>query len=147
METKTEECIKICNELLRGEISAVETYDQALEKYADTPVALELSRIRSEHSMSAGLLASNILDMGGEPDKDSGAWGSFANTIQGTANLFGQGSAIESLQKGEEKGRSDYEDALKDNDVMAECKVMIREELLPPIREHIATLESISKAS
>jgi hypothetical protein len=29
----TEHCIKVCNSLLRGEISAVETYDKAIEKY------------------------------------------------------------------------------------------------------------------
>ncbi len=145
MNTTTEECIKVCNSLLRGELSAIETYDQALEKYAETPAAAELGRIRSEHSLAAARLASNVREMGGEPDKESGAWGSFANAVQGTANLFGAGSAMESLQKGEEKGRRDYQAALKDDDVMTDCKIMIEEELLPPIVSHISALEALQQ--
>lgn len=147
MNTTTEECIKVCNSLLRGELSAVETYDQALEKYADTPEALELSRIRSDHSLAAGRLAASVREMGGEPDKDSGAWGTFANAVQGTANLFGEGSALESLQRGEEKGRSDYQDALSNDHVMPEHKLMIREELLPSVMNHIAALDALQQHS
>lgn len=147
MNATIEECIKACNSLLRGELSAIETYDQALEKYADTPAALELSRIRSDHSLAAGRIASCVREMGGEPDKDSGAWGTFASTVQGTANLFGAGSAIESLQKGEEKGRSDYQDALASDKVMQEHKTLIREELLPPVMNHIAALEALQQHS
>lgn len=73
MNATTEECIKICNSLLRGELSAIETYDQALEKYADTPAANELSRIRSDHSHAAARLATNVREMGGEPENESGA--------------------------------------------------------------------------
>lgn len=147
MNATTEECIKVCNSLLRGELSAIETYDQALEKYADTPAANELSRIRSDHSHAAARLATNVREMGGEPENESGAWGSFANAVQSTANLFGAGSAIESLQKGEEKGRRDYQDALADDDVMTDCKTMIREELLPPIMNHIAALENLQQTA
>ncbi len=58
--------------------------------------------------------------MGGDPDKDSGAWGIFATTVQGAANLFGEDSAIHSLSQGEEMGRRDYEAALADEHVMEE---------------------------
>ena len=44
-----EECIKTCNSLLRGELSAVETYAKAIEKYPETPATAELTRIQSEH--------------------------------------------------------------------------------------------------
>ena len=71
----------------------------------------------------------------------------FANAVQGTADFFGPGSAIESLQKGEEAGRKDYQEALTDEEVMPECKEMIREELLPPVIEHIACLEKLEHAA
>ncbi len=139
-------CIDVCNGLLRGELSAVETYGQAIEKYAGSPVTGELRRIRSEHSKSATRLSANVRDMGGEPEKDSGVWGIFATAVQGAANLFGKHSAIEALQRGEEAGRKDYQDALLDDEVMIDCKRMIREDLLPPVIEHIVCLDKLEHA-
>jgi hypothetical protein len=145
MNQTNEKCIEVCNSLLRGELSAVETYGQAIEKHAASPVAEELRRLRIEHTQAAERLSANVRSMGGVPDTGSGAWGAFAATVQGTANLFGPGSAIESLQRGEESGRKDYQDALVDDDVMPECKTMIREELLPRTIAHIAALETLSQ--
>lgn len=143
-----EHCIDICNGLLRGERSAVETYDQALEKYADEPaVVSELTRIRGEHAEAVRELEGNVRSMGGTPEDSSGAWGAFANTVQGAANLFGAGSALEALQQGEKAGMGDYEKALENEDVMPECKGLIRAKLLPPLREHISTLEALQKAA
>jgi hypothetical protein len=146
-ESKTthDHCINVCNGLLRGEISAVETYGQALTKYAGTSAASTLARIRDEHIRAVECLTANVQKMGGEPAADAGAWGMFASLVQGTANLFGPGSAIESLQKGEDVGRNDYQVALADPQVMTECKAMIREELLPQVMNHIATLEGLEE--
>ncbi len=139
-------CIKVCNGLLRGELSAVETYTQAIDKHGSSIAAAELRRIRSEHSLSANLLSANVREMGGEPDKDSGAWGIFATAVQCAANLFGPDSAIDSLRRGEETGHSDYQEALLDGDVMDDCKRMIRERLLPRVTHHISTLEGLERA-
>lgn len=145
MNDLTESCIKACNSLLRGELSAVETYAQAIRKYSDLPISEDLRTIRTEHVNSAQILSSNVREMGGEPENDSGSWGVFAKAVQGAANLFGADSAIESLKRGEESGRNDYESALKSDDVMESCKDMIRDRLLPPIHAHIATLEALER--
>jgi len=146
MSNTNQHCIDICNSLLRGELSAVETYTQAIEKYPTDPKVSELQSIRREHVEASAILTQNVRSMGGIPDTDSGAWGVFAKTVQGTANFFGAGSAVESLLQGEESGRHDYENALNDDKVMVECKVMIREELLPKVRQHIARLEQLQHA-
>jgi len=143
--TANEDCIKSCNSLLRGELSAVETYSKAIEKYPATPVTAEFTRIQTEHRESANKLAANIREMGGVPDTDSGAWGVFAKSVQGAANLFGTGSAIESLQRGEEHGRNEYRDALENEDVMDSCKRLIRNELLPKVDNHIKVLERLEE--
>ncbi len=135
--------IHACNSLLRGELSAVETYNQAIEKFSGDPACGELTRIRNEHTEAANKLRANVLSMGGEPSTDSGAWGVFAKAIQGSANFLGEQSALQSLQKGEEHGRNDYERAVDSGDVLPECKQMIRTELLPKIRSHIAALERL----
>lgn len=144
METNSA-CIDVCNKLLRGELSAVETYSLAINRYVGKPAATELQRIRSEHALSAATLSQNVRDMGGTPTEDSGAWGAFAKTVQSAANLFGAESAISSLQTGEEHGRDDFEAALKNDDVMPECKEMIQSELLPRIHHHIATLQRLEE--
>lgn len=143
LTTNHEHCIDVCNSLLRGELAAVETYGQAIGKHSGARVTEELRRIRADHSRSANMLSANVREMGGEPDKDSGAWGLFATAVQAAANLFGADSAIDALRKGEVACRSDYQEALLDDDVMADCKLMIREELLPPVIEHIATLDKL----
>ena len=50
------------------------------------------------------------------------------------------------LQQGEEHGVSEYEEALEDKSIDAEIKEVIRDELLPPLREHIATLQSLTES-
>ena len=145
MENPQEYCIKVCNSHLRGELSAVETYSQAIDKHGSSAADGELRRIRSEHSLAANLLSANVRDMGGDPDSDSGAWGLFATAVQSAANLFGPDSAIDSLRRGEEAGRDDYQEALLDPDVTADCKRLIREELLPRVIRHISTLEGLER--
>jgi len=142
----SEHCIEVCNSLLRGELSAIETYGQAIHKFTDTRALDELRRIRTEHIESAHRLSTSVREMGGTPETSSGAWGTLATTVQGAANLFGTGSAMESLQRGEEMGRNGYEEAMRDDGVMPEMKVMIRDELLPSTGRHIAALERLARS-
>ena len=144
---ETEHCIDVCNRLLRGERSAIETYDQALEKYGSDPAAETLRGVRDEHARAVATLEENIRSMGGEPDGEAGAWGVFANTVQSAANLFGTNSALEAIETGEKAGKSDYENALEDEDVMSGCKQMIRSSLLPKVKEHIDTLNQLQEAA
>jgi bacterioferritin (cytochrome b1) len=138
-------CIRICNSLLRGELSAVETYSLAINRYTGKPAVTELQKIRTEHALSAARLSQNVREMGGTPDEESGAWGVFAKVVQGAANLFGEESALESLKKGEEKGKSDYEAALEGEEMMSSHKEIVRSELLPRINHHIAALDRLEK--
>lgn len=141
--TTHQHCISVCNGLLRGEHSAVATYSQVIDKFAGLPVIDELRRIREDHTHSVNRLAANVREMGGVPEMDSGAWGIFATAVQGAANLFGRDSALESLQRGEEAGRQDYQAALLDDEVMADCKLMIREDLLLRVIDHISALDRL----
>ncbi len=143
----SDHCIAICNKLLRGERSAVETYDQAITKCTDEPVLAELHRLRGEHSFSVSTLETNVRAMGGQPDDSSGLWGAFANAVQGTANALGADFALEVLQSGEKSGQLDYEEALSDDSVIPECKTLIRSELLPKLQEHIDALERLQQVA
>src|SRR4051812_18367701 len=122
---------KTLNALLRGEISATETYNQALEKFAGQPEEAELRRIRDEHREAANTLRHHVRDHGGEPSTGSGWWGTWAKCVEGTAKLFGKSAALKALKEGEEHGVKDYQGALDDADMAADCKELIRTRMLP----------------
>lgn len=144
--TQTEHCIDICNSLLRGEISAVETYTQAIEKFRDEPEVSLLEDIRRDHVESANRLRQNIHTMGGQPSNDSGAWGTWAKGVEGAAKLMGDSAALKALIEGEEHGEKDYRRALDNEDMLPDCKEMVRTHLLPPLLRHINTLRGLRKA-
>jgi len=145
-QNNNESCIAICNSLLAGEISAVETYGQAIEKFAGEITCDTLNHSRDRHAENVAKLRENVVQMGGEPATDSGLWGEFAKTIEGAAKLLGKTAALGALQAGEKHGHNEYESALESDDVMPECKLMIRNELLPKIernQELLAKLQDI----
>ena len=137
------ECIRMCNSLLQGELSAIETYSNAIHKHGAEPPTARLMQFRDDHIESANLLRENVKSMGGEPDRNSGAWGSFAKSIQKAASLFGENSTLQALQEGEEHGRNEYHEALESRHVLPDCKDLIRTRLLPPIERHISALKAL----
>jgi hypothetical protein len=143
--THSDHCIDVCNSLLRGEISAVETYTQAMEKFKGEAEASVLSDLRRDHIKSADRLRGNVTDMGGVPTTDSGAWGTWAKMVQGAAKLMGDTAALKALLEGEEHGEKQYREALDDDEVLPGCKEMIRTELLPRQLSHISTLRGLTK--
>lgn len=144
--TQTDHCIDVCNSLLRGEISAVETYTQAIDKFRQEAEVSILEDIRREHVSSANRLRETVHEMGGSPSNDSGAWGTWAKMVEGAAKLMGNTSALKALLEGEEHGEKEYEAALADDDVMLQHKEIIRTELLPRQRRHISTIRGLTQA-
>lgn len=105
--------ISTLNELLRGELSAVETYDMALPLITEDPAALsDLRACRSSHLDRVALLRKAVLQAGGEPIDSSGAWGAFARVVEGGAKALGATTAVKTLEKGEEHGLREYEELL-----------------------------------
>lgn len=129
------------NSLLRGEISATETYQQALAKVGNEPGAVDLRRLHAEHRDAANTLRKHVHIFDDKPDQGSGAWGAFTKTVEGVAKLFGNKTALKALKEGEEHGLHAYENALDDPDVSEFVKALISHKLLPQTREHIAALD------
>jgi Domain of unknown function (DUF2383) len=142
MENK-QQCIDVCNSLLRGELSAIETYTQAIDKFGNDPENSALDGIRGEHEANASALRQHIVEMGAEPAGSSGAWGGFATAIEGAAKVLGRSPALGVLQQGEEHGIERYREALANEGVMEDIKVTIRQQLLPSLNEHVAALQRI----
>src|SRR5579872_3366281 len=62
------------NSLLRGEISATETYTQAVQKFSGQPEEMEIRRMRDEHRDACNALRHHIHQHGATPDTHSGSW-------------------------------------------------------------------------
>lgn len=142
-----EDGAKVLDNLLRGEISAAETYKLALEGVREQrkPEALDIRAIELEHGEAIRSLRRLVLQCGGKPSDHSGPWGFWAKAVEGTAKLFGDKAALKALKEGEEHGMKSYERALEDELMPLAGRDLIRGKLLPQTRAHVAKLDHIMR--
>lgn len=124
-----EKTVDTLNSFLRGEISAIETYGQAIDKIGDPTLSGRLRVISQEHERQAAKLRNQISQLGGQPTSTSGPWGSFAKVVEGGAKVFGVKAALAALEEGEDHGLKLYRDNLEDLDATA--RSFVQNELLP----------------
>ena len=139
-----ESTIDQLNSFLRGEISAVETYRQAMEKVKDVRAVTTLEECQTSHARRVANLREFITRLGGTPSTDSGAWGSFAKLVEGGAAALGDQAAIAALEEGEDHGLRDYRDELEDLD--AEARRLVEQQLLPEQERTHGALSTLKKA-
>jgi len=92
----------------RGEMSAVETYRQAIQATRNERVRARLRRNLASHIGRVQLLRRRIAELGGQPPESSGPWGAFAKVVEGAASAIGDKPALTMLAEGESYGLSDY---------------------------------------
>lgn len=96
----------------RGELSAIEAYEGALEKFAGQPEEATLLRLQGEHSRAAKRLREAIHGHGGVVPEGSGAWGAFASVIERLASLLNDEVPLQVLHRGEAVGSEGYKKLL-----------------------------------
>jgi hypothetical protein len=105
----TKSSVDKLNEFLRGEMSAVETYQMALDKIQGSSATRdELMVNLKSHQDRVIALQDAIVALGGTPAKSSGPWGAFAKIVEGAARMLGEKAAIDVLEEGEDHGLKDY---------------------------------------
>lgn len=137
------------NRCLRSELSAIETYRQALDRDRNQFGAeLEfqrLSDILRDHEDAAARLREGIMRSGGEPSTDSGAWGTWSKIIMGAARLFGEKAALKASKEGEESGLEEYQRLLRNSNAPPEVYDLAAE-LMARQQRHIRELDSLMAA-
>ncbi|KIG19196.1 hypothetical protein DB30_04661 [Enhygromyxa salina] len=141
--TSTKKDIDQLNEFLRGERSAVETYNQCIEKFDEPQMKDQLRALRSSHQKRVAQLESRITELGGKPDSTSGAWGSFAKLVEGGAKLLGKSPAINVIEEGEDHGKKLYDDEL--DSLTAGTRSFIVEHIIPEQRRTHDTLAALRR--
>lgn len=105
--------VETLNALLRGELSAVESYDKALPAVEEEPaIRGDLQDCRASHESRVERIRLAILQLGGQPAGASGAWGTFAKVVARGAGSLGWKAAVRALAEGEDHGLKEYKDAL-----------------------------------
>ena len=127
----------------RGELSAVETYRQAIDAVKEDWIVAALRRNMASHDTRARLLIRRIAELGGEPPESSGAWGTFAMAAEGAAASFGEKSALSVLEQGEDHGLSDYRSDLANLDL--DSQQLVRTMILPQQVQTHRTLSEIKQ--
>lgn len=121
--------VETLNSFLRGEISAVETYRQAIGHVSDERIRSQLEDCLHDHEHRVEAIRDRVEKLGGKPVEGSGIWGAFAKLVQGGADLLGEKTAIQALEEGEDHGLADYQ---RDMDkTHGEARRFVRMELLP----------------
>lgn len=116
-------------ELLRSEMSAVETYELALKSVTHVGLHRTLQEILVSHSRRIPQLREKIVGMNGEPVTSTGVWGAFAKAFQAGADILGDRAAIAALEDGEDKSVALYTGDMTGVD--AKTRKLIDTELAP----------------
>lgn len=136
------ETIEVCKSLLNGELSAIESYDLALEKFDREVEQPVLRAVRENHQANAERLREQLAELGAKPSSEPET-GPFAQAVAETTSILGRFPTLTALEEGEEHGIDEYEKALQNRDVSEDIKIAIRQELLPPLASHIAELDHL----
>lgn len=139
-----EDSVDQLNSLLRGEISAVETYRMALDKLDRGSHARgELETCIRSHEERVNVLRDKVRQLGGTPATSSGPWGVFARLVEGGARALGDKAAIAALEEGEDHGLKDYRSALDKLD--PEGRQLVLSRLLPAQEDTHARMSAFKR--
>ncbi|HKP58952.1 MAG TPA: demethoxyubiquinone hydroxylase family protein [Polyangiales bacterium] len=144
MANPQEQSVDTLNSFLRGEISAVETYRQALEKITQQQLRTPLQECMQSHAQRVTLLTEQVRTLGGAPATSSGVWGTFAKAVEGGAKTFGDKAAIAALEEGEDHGRNDYRRDMDKLDTAS--RQVVQSRVVPEQERTHSTMSGLKKA-
>lgn len=133
------------NSILRGEISAVEAYQQAMEKFSSVP---DISRLRmgfEEHRQMVAYWKSQLRNEGQVVSDDAGVWGKMVSAFMSAAKALGENATISALIEVEEHALKQYEALLAREVLYPAQQDYIRMICIPQQQRHIANLSSLHR--
>jgi len=98
--------------ILCAEMSAVETYNQAIESFQNHDHKQQLAIARDCHVRRVDTLAGKLYEMGGSPTESSGIWGKTSRVLDAGGETISEKMTVALLEEGEERGIQQYRDLL-----------------------------------
>ena len=133
------------NEVLRGEVSAVEAYQQALDTVKEDPEVNRLQEFLADHQSAVSYWKKQVNDQGVVVEASSGPWGTAVEAFVGTAKLFGNNPALKALRRGEEYGLNEYEKLTRDGHLSPTQTSYVRDVLIPNQLRHINSIDAMMR--
>lgn len=143
MQPGMETSLNTLNSFLRGELAAVESYRQAIDKVDKPPIKTQLDTCLRSHEQRVSVLKQQIQSLGGEPVQSSGSWGTVGKVIAGAAGMLSDKAAVAALEEGEDRVRDDYNQDLDKLDPSA--RQVVQEQLIPEQQRTHAAMSSLKK--
>jgi hypothetical protein len=115
------------NTLLSSELSAMHTYDLALQRAKNSEVIRILKECRNCHGNRANMLSSEVRLLCGIPKDNAGVWGKFESWVQNGASS--ERDAVALLEESEAERLINYE---SDRTILPEeVRCILERDLLP----------------
>mgnify|MGYP002411140049 CR=1 FL=1 len=108
--------IDTLNELLKGELMAIDIYREAENMQGDEQVMVMLEQFAKDHEEHARILADRVRDLGGTPVTSTGMAGAMAGMSSKINALRGPSHLLQQVYDGEDKGVHAYEDRIDELD-------------------------------
>jgi bacterioferritin (cytochrome b1) len=130
------------NSYLRNELSAVDTYERAVENIEQLGLSELLDESRQSHLGRVELLRKRILQMGGQPSERSGPWELLSEPSEDGAKVDPK-VHISALEEFEYHDLKRYRDELAKLD--DHTRLLVREQVLPAQERTYRTIKSIRR--
>ncbi len=132
--------VEVLNTLLRDELAAVETYDEALRGCASSGEDA-LSRCRRSHETRVAILHEKILALGGRPTTGIGIAEPWRARLELGRGAFSDDVAMRALERGEDSVLHDYRAGMAT--APPEVRSFIQRALMPEERFTHRTLNDL----
>lgn len=135
----TDEPVDTLTKQYRRELSAVNSYEQALKKYNGQREEAELRKIYREHLDATLCLRMALQSRGRSIPDGAGTWGSVASSVKRAATIVNDELPLHILRRGESINAEGY-DALLSDENLSDGLVIELRGLRGRCRRHITTL-------
>ena len=135
-----------CRRLIGVEMSASETYTEALDYFHCDPEQSLLLAIRAGHDESVDCLGDHLLVLGQEIQAQEETRNFFSKAVEGVSSTFGESATLLALEAGETGALKECRAVLADPQVPDGLKEDLRHRLIPRLQRHVEELEKLRSA-
>jgi len=125
-----EESTAKLTEFLTAELSAVETYREAISRVSDSVLREQLEELELSHRQRIQMIRRHLTDLGAQPVPDSSQpWADLSGIKDSGNSAFADLTAVRILEEGEDRTAREYSNALEALD--DDLRKLVEDSLIP----------------
>ncbi|WP_265594851.1 hypothetical protein [Haloferula sp. BvORR071] len=128
------------------ELSASETYTEALDYFHRDPEQSLMLAIRAGHDENIDCLGDHLMAQGAELSPEEETEDFFSKAVEGVSCTFGETATLLALEAGEAGALKECRAVLNDPELPASLKEDVRGRLMPRLQRHVDELERLRTA-